>query len=110
MTKALDEGYGSNIIYLDCRKAFDTVPHQKLLLKLRSFGMPDDIVNWIAAFLLESNMRVGVNDAFSSWTKVESHKDQCWDHPYLSFSSMISQIGLIKACGSLWMILKFGVL
>jgi ribonuclease P/MRP protein subunit RPP40 len=71
-TRALDEGYGLDIIYLDYRKAFDTVPHQKLLLKLRSFGMPEEIVNWIAAFLSGRKMRVGVNGAFSSWSEILS--------------------------------------
>ena len=69
-TEALDESYELDIIYVNYLKAFDTIPHQKLLLKLRSIGMPYDIVNWIAAFLLERKMRVGVNGAFSSWTDI----------------------------------------
>jgi len=32
-TKALDEGYGIDVIYLDYRKAFDTVPHLRLIEK-----------------------------------------------------------------------------
>jgi len=40
-TKSLDEGYGLDIIHLDYCKAFDTVPRQKILLKLRGFGMPE---------------------------------------------------------------------
>jgi len=61
-TKALDEGYGLDIIYLDYRKAFDTVPHQKILLKLRGFEMPEEILNWIAAFLSGRKMRVNNNN------------------------------------------------
>jgi len=34
-TSILEEGFGLDVIYLDYRKAFDTVPHQKLLQKLR---------------------------------------------------------------------------
>ena len=44
-TMALDEGCGLDIIYPDYRKAFDTGPHQNLLLKLRHSGMPEEIVN-----------------------------------------------------------------
>ena len=33
-TEFLDEGHGVNIIYLDYRKAFDTVPHKRLLTKI----------------------------------------------------------------------------
>ena len=35
-TKALDEGYGIDLIYLNYRKAFDTVPHARLIEKLKS--------------------------------------------------------------------------
>jgi len=38
-TKALDEGYGIDLIYLDYRKAFDTVPHACLIEKLMSLGI-----------------------------------------------------------------------
>ena len=33
-TKALDEGYGIDVIYVDYRKAFDSVPHKRLIEKL----------------------------------------------------------------------------
>jgi len=32
-TKALDEGYRLDVIYLDFRKAFDSVPHGQLIRK-----------------------------------------------------------------------------
>ena len=38
-TSCMDEGYGVDVIYLDYRKAFDTVPHQRLLTKLRMVGI-----------------------------------------------------------------------
>ena len=36
-----------DVIYLDFQKAFDKVPHQRLLIKLKSHGMGVNIVTWI---------------------------------------------------------------
>jgi len=38
-TKHLDKGYSVDVIYLDFQKALDTVPHQRLIRKLSSFGI-----------------------------------------------------------------------
>ena len=59
-TKALDEGYGLDIIYLDYRKAFDSVPHLRLMQKLKSYGITGDLLGWIESFLTSRTMRVGV--------------------------------------------------
>jgi hypothetical protein len=46
-TKALDDGYGTDVVYLDFRKAFDTVPHRRLLEKLKMCGISGDLLEWI---------------------------------------------------------------
>ena len=38
-TEFLDEGYVIDVIYLDYRKAFDTVPHKRLLTKIYEAGI-----------------------------------------------------------------------
>jgi len=38
-TKSLDHGVPVDIIYLDFKKAFDTVPHRRLLTKLKAYGI-----------------------------------------------------------------------
>ena len=43
-TKHLDRGELIDVIYLDFQKAFDSVPHQRLIKKLTSFGK---ILQWI---------------------------------------------------------------
>ena len=42
----VDEGSPVDIIYLDFQKAFDKVPHQRLILKLKSHGMGNSIIKW----------------------------------------------------------------
>ena len=52
-TIALDEGGNIDSIYLDFAKAFDTVPHQRLLVKQRGYGIEGRILTWIKAFLTD---------------------------------------------------------
>ena len=40
-----------NVILLDFAKAFDKVPHQRLLYKLSFYGIRGDTLKWIEAFL-----------------------------------------------------------
>jgi len=65
-TELLDEGHGIDIIYLDYRKAFDTVPHKRLLSKVQQAGIGGKVLNWIKAFLSDREMRVVVNKQFSA--------------------------------------------
>ena len=44
-TKWVDDGSPVDVVYLDFQKAFDKVPHQRLLLKLKAHG--NDVINWI---------------------------------------------------------------
>ena len=39
ITKWVDEGSPLDVIYLDFQKAFDKVPHQRLIIKLKSHGI-----------------------------------------------------------------------
>jgi len=43
---------------LDFSKAFDTVPHDKLLYKLEKYGIQGPLHAWLASFLTHRHMRV----------------------------------------------------
>ena len=69
----LDES-GNEIhdINMDFMKAFDTVPHRRLIKKLRSYGITGDILLWIEAFLQGRKQKVVVNGSSSGWCDVIS--------------------------------------
>lgn len=48
-------------IYLDFQKAFDTVPHRRLIGKLDAYGISGNILDWIKGFLTERSQIVKVN-------------------------------------------------
>ena len=54
---------------MDFQKAFDKVPHQRLILKLKSYGMRKSQINWIEQWLTDRRQRVVV---VSSWKSVLS--------------------------------------
>ena len=62
----MDEGSPVGVIYLDFQKAFDKVPHQRLILKLKSHGMGNSIINWIEQWLTDRRQRVVVDGEASS--------------------------------------------
>ena len=71
-TKWLDEGFGVDIVYLDYRKAFDSVSHAKLIEKLLLLNVDPSLIKWIAAFLQDRKMRVKVKLEFSDWIVILS--------------------------------------
>ena len=53
ITKWVDDGSSVDVIYLDFQKPFDKVTHQRLILKLKSHGMGNSIMNWIEPWLTD---------------------------------------------------------
>ena len=49
----LSVGGTVDTVYFDFAKAFDTVPHKRLLLKLESYEIKGNILKWIKAFLID---------------------------------------------------------
>jgi hypothetical protein len=71
-TATLEEGGNTDIIYTDFAKAFDKVPHKRLISKLKAYGISEDIIAWIKDFLCNRKQRVRIGGKFSSWHKVLS--------------------------------------
>ena len=71
-TEALMHNIPIDILYMDYAKAFDTVPHQRLLRQVESFGITGKVLQWIRSFLNNRQQKVKANGAESSWSPVLS--------------------------------------
>jgi hypothetical protein len=58
--KALDDGGQIDVIYTDFEKAFDKVPHRRLISKLYAYGVDTVLIMWIKAFLSSRSQQVRV--------------------------------------------------
>jgi len=69
-SQLIDSGAPIDVLYF--RKAFDTVPHQRLLKKLVSYGVTGKLLDWIKNFLSGRRQRVVVNGELSAWADILS--------------------------------------
>ena len=60
----------TDVLLIDFSKAFDSVPHQRLLLKFNYYGITGNSVSWIENFLLDRTQYVQVSGTRSSWISV----------------------------------------
>ena len=71
-TRILDDGGEIDVIYMDFMKAFDKVPHRRLIEKLKCYGINGKLLNWVKEFLNGRKQRVVVNGCKSEWKEVIS--------------------------------------
>lgn len=69
---ALDERFSVDCVFLDFRKAFDTVPHSLLIKKLISYNINPQVISWIQEYLRLRRQFVIVNGMKSSPAEVTS--------------------------------------
>ena len=62
----------TDVIVMDFAKAFDKVPHKKLIRKLREYGINSSINQWIESFLHQRQQRVVCQGEMSSLVPVTS--------------------------------------
>jgi hypothetical protein len=62
---SLDNGDRVDAIVIDFSKAFDLVPHDRLLVKIAASGVDFRVVVWIREFILGRTQRVRVGGQFS---------------------------------------------
>ena len=72
LLQANDRNIQMDIAILDFSKAFDTVPHDRLLQKLEAYGIRGNLHKWLSSFLKDRQMNVVVEGEHSESAYVES--------------------------------------
>ena len=70
--KCINDKLRIDNIYIDFQKAFDTVSHQKLLIKLEAYGIRYELLQWISDFLIDRTQCVSVGNSTSTSINVPS--------------------------------------
>ena len=92
------------------KKTFDKVPHKRLLNKIRSYGFPRELTNWIEAFLLGRKYRVRVNGKkfrIGIQSSVAYHREAYWNHFYLYCILMIWQTWIQVITGQTYICVRY---
>ena len=72
VTATVDGGKAMDVVYLDFAKAFDKVPWERLMAKVRAHGIHPQLARWIEAWLTGRKQRVVLNGKQSTWKEVLS--------------------------------------
>ena len=70
--KSFDQNIQVDVAILDFSKAFDTVPHDKLLHKIDLYGIQGITLKWLSSFMKDRTMKVVVEGEQSKRVAVES--------------------------------------
>ena len=70
MLNQIDKGNPVDVVFLDFSKAFYTVPHKRLMNKVRGHGIRGKIAQWIEEWLSSRMQRVQINGEKSQWERV----------------------------------------
>ena len=66
ISKGFDSGFHTGMILIDLQKAFDTIDHNILLLKMPSLGFSREVIDWYKSYLSSRKFHVNVHDKFST--------------------------------------------
>ena len=72
VTDYVDKGINVDVIFSDLAKAFDKVPHVRLMNKVRAHGIDGSVSNWIENWLRGRKQRVCIRGEGSTWLEVIS--------------------------------------
>ena len=74
--ESIDNGKFGCGIFIDLRKAFDTVNHDILLLKLEHYGVRDNMLNWFKSYLSNRKQYIYLNGVSSDIKEISCRVPQ----------------------------------
>ena len=89
LARNMQKGGQTDVIVMDFSKAFDKVPHKRLLHKLANYGINGRIHRWIQNFLTNRSQCVVIGGEKTPYVPVSSaafHRALCWGHCSFSFT------------------------
>ncbi|VDI12400.1 Hypothetical predicted protein [Mytilus galloprovincialis] len=81
IAKNMDQGHQTDIILLDFSKAFDKVPHERLLMKLAFYGVKGSTLNWIKDFLSSKTQKIRNPDDAATLQRDLTTLEE-WEHKW----------------------------
>ena len=62
----IDNGLINGVVFIDLKKAFDTIDHQIMLQKLKNYGIDEMSLTWLESYLTNRTQKCRVNDHLSN--------------------------------------------
>ena len=75
ITKGFDSGLLTGMILIDLQKAFDTIDHNILLLKMPSLGFSSEVIDWYKSYLSKLAWYPNLNKRLKS--KLQTVQNRC---------------------------------